>query len=136
MHESAARDMGGRGHRAVDEGKIRDDGQMRDRQVHGVEGRLENVPLIDDVRAHDAESDVGVRLDDCERASALAGGEPFGVVDANRQVGAVKDDSGRDDRTGPRTSSGFIHPRNAERPFPDVIAIAGDRAMGERVRTS
>jgi hypothetical protein len=109
---------------------------MGDRQVHGVEGRLENVSLIDDIGTHDPKPDVGVGLDDRKGASALTGGEPFGVVDANRQVRAMKDDGGRDDGTGPRASSGFIHSSNPRSAVDEPVAIAGDRAMGERVRRS
>lgn len=136
MHEGAARDRGGRSHGAVDECHIRDDGEMGNRQVHGVERRLEDVPLIDDVRAHDAKPDVGVGLDDREGARALPSGEPFGVVDANRKIGAMQEDGGCDDRTGPRTSSGFIDPGNTLSAVDPPVAIAGDRAMSERVRTS
>ena len=133
-HEGAARNGGGRGHRAVDERQIRDDGELSNRHAHGVERGVEDIPLIDEVRAHDAESDVGVGLDDLKGAGALARGEPLGIIDADRKMFAVQHDGGCHHRTGPRASSGFIDSSNPQRTVEEPLTIAGDRAMGGYLR--
>ena len=110
LDDAAARRLDTRIAVAVDQRQLRLRPQLRDRAVHGEEGRVEDVPLLDLFHRGEGDPEAeGLRRDDVEQLLPLFLRELFGVVEPGDLQTHGQDHRRRADRSGKRPSPGLVH---------------------------
>jgi hypothetical protein len=109
---------------AIDEQKVGCRIEAQDRLLHGPEGRLQDIILLDLPRPHNPHPPTeGAGGNDLIKPLSLARGKELGVADPGDLVAWPRDNRTRYYRTGQRAPARFIHPRHP------AIALGADQLL-------